>query len=105
MSKLSGVASKTIFQVARGETPITKYVATMIAQVLQLPETEFYDGYLHFISNSPGEKIKEIRKEKNLTQQELAYLVGCHPSSISEWENGHIVPLRRQYERLVELFS
>lgn len=35
-----------------------------------------------------GEKIREIRKEKGLTQEELAELAKVDPKSIVEIENG-----------------
>lgn len=34
-----------------------------------------------------GEKIKEARKQKNLTQKQLADLIGAAHNSISDWEN------------------
>lgn len=35
-----------------------------------------------------NEKIKELRKEKNLTQKELAKALGYNQSMISFWEKG-----------------
>lgn len=39
------------------------------------------------MSLSFGEKIKEARKTKKLTQKELANLIGAKHNSISDWEN------------------
>lgn len=39
------------------------------------------------MSLSFGEKIKEARKAKKLTQKELANLIGAKHNSISDWEN------------------
>ncbi|MGN0710716.1 MAG: helix-turn-helix domain-containing protein [Anaerovoracaceae bacterium] len=36
-----------------------------------------------------GIKIKEVRQEKGLTQENLAELVGCNTSHISNIENNH----------------
>ena len=36
-----------------------------------------------------GEKIKQYRKLKGLTQEELAEMVGCNPSHISNIENNY----------------
>ncbi len=36
-----------------------------------------------------GSKIKSIRKERNLTQDKLAELVGCNTSHISNIENNY----------------
>ena len=39
-----------------------------------------------------GEKIKEARKQKNLTQKQLADLIGAAHNSISDWENNKNKP-------------
>ena len=39
-----------------------------------------------------GEKISELRKNKNLTQEELAGLIGVSAQSISKWENRVTMP-------------
>lgn len=42
-----------------------------------------------------GEKIKEARLKKGLTQQELGNLVGVQKSAIAKYENGRIVNIKR----------
>lgn len=37
-----------------------------------------------------GRKIRELRKEKGMTQKELAYLVDLSEGSISKYENGKV---------------
>ena len=39
-----------------------------------------------------GKFIQEIRKEKGLTQKELAELIGVSDKTISKWENGNSLP-------------
>ena len=39
-----------------------------------------------------GKFIAELRKEKNMTQQELAEKLGVSSKSISRWENGRTLP-------------
>ena len=41
---------------------------------------------------SIGEFIQELRKEKGLTQRELASQIGISDKTISKWENGNSVP-------------
>lgn len=36
--------------------------------------------------------IKELRRKKNLSQQELAALCGVHQTAVSQWENGRTAP-------------
>ncbi|HBL84633.1 MAG: hypothetical protein A2Y17_10890 [Clostridiales bacterium GWF2_38_85] len=42
--------------------------------------------------NSIGEKIAELRKSKNMTQEELASTIGVSAQSISKWENSATMP-------------
>ena len=42
-----------------------------------------------------GEKVKQLREQRNFTQEELAHLVGVHANTISSWENGTIPNLAR----------
>lgn len=41
---------------------------------------------------SIGEKITELRKEKELTQTELAEKLQIGQSTVSEWEHGNYEP-------------
>ncbi len=63
-----------------------------------------------------GEKIKELRKEKGLTQEELAKATGITCASIINIEKGHNTPsptslykiseaLNYNYDKLVELLN
>lgn len=47
-----------------------------------------------------GVLLKELRKEKNLTQAELAEKLGVSKRSISRWENGMTMP---DFDLLIEL--
>ena len=39
-----------------------------------------------------GEKIASVRKDANLSQGELAEIIGVSPQAVSKWENGHNLP-------------
>lgn len=43
-------------------------------------------------TNSIGKFIQELRKEKNITQRELADTIGISDKTISKWENGISLP-------------
>lgn len=47
-----------------------------------------------------GKRIKQFRKKRNLTQQELADIVNMEVKSLSRIESGHNYP---QYDNLVAL--
>jgi len=39
-----------------------------------------------------GEKLKNLRKEKNITQEILAEKIGVSSQAISKWEKGECLP-------------
>ena len=39
-----------------------------------------------------GDKVLEIRKKKNITQEELAAELGVTAAAVSKWENGYTLP-------------
>ena len=41
-----------------------------------------------------GKNIAKYRKEKNLTQRQLADLLGISFQAVSKWENNHSMPRR-----------
>ena len=47
-----------------------------------------------------SERIKRLRKNKGLKQQELAEILGIKRNTYSDWENGKREP---SYENLVKL--
>ena len=42
-----------------------------------------------------GQKIKEARKAKGMTQQELGDIVGLQKSAIAKYESGRVVNIKR----------
>lgn len=49
-----------------------------------------------------GENIKKYRKEKGLTQAQLADLIGVHVYAIKSWEGGRYEPNVKNTRALVE---
>ncbi len=39
-----------------------------------------------------GERIRKIRKDRGLTQEELAELCSVVPPTVSRWEHGSLIP-------------
>ena len=47
-----------------------------------------------------GEQIRRLRRDKELTQSELAMLVGVSVTTVCGWERGSYAPCPRNAERL-----
>ena len=52
-----------------------------------------------------GQIIKRLRKERNLTQEELAEQLNISAQAISKWENGTSMPDISQVVPLANLFG
>lgn len=50
-------------------------------------------------------KLKEIRKERGLSQLKLSFLTGIQPSDISRIENGRLRPFPSWRERLAKVLG
>lgn len=51
---------------------------------------------------SIGERIKDLRESKKLTQKKLARMVGVSPSSVSQWEKGDTEPRGKNLHQLTK---
>ena len=49
--------------------------------------------------------IRELRKEKGISQQELAKLCGVHQTAVSQWEKGRTAPDRNSLKLLSGVFG
>ena len=53
-----------------------------------------------------GEKVRELRTKKNITQAELAKLVGVAKRTVAGWENDGLYPQNRDlYDALAKVFE
>lgn len=52
-----------------------------------------------------SKNLRILRKEKNISQQKLAMLVGVSQQCISEWENGKIEPTLSYLWKLADIFE
>ena len=55
--------------------------------------------------NKFGERLKELRTEKGLSQKALASKLGCNQSMISFWENGINEPTITNLVKLTQIFE
>lgn len=47
-------------------------------------------------------RTQELRKQRDLSQYDLAKLVGVHPHSVYLWEAGAKFPRRRHLEKIAD---
>ncbi|MDT2884902.1 helix-turn-helix transcriptional regulator [Lactococcus lactis] len=52
-----------------------------------------------------AERLKELRKEKDLTQNEFAERLGIKQNSYSDWENGKSEPNIKMLEKIAVFFD
>ena len=52
-----------------------------------------------------GKRIREIRKSRRITQEQLAEMLGIGPANISYIENGKFTPSMENFEKMVEIFG
>ena len=52
-----------------------------------------------------GDKLKLIRKDKNMSQEELAEKVNVTRQSVSKWENGEAYPEMNNILELCKIFN
>lgn len=50
-------------------------------------------------------KLKELRKNKGLSQRELAHILQVAPNTLSQWENGTRNPDPETLKQLADFFS
>lgn len=52
-----------------------------------------------------GKRLREVRKSKKITQQELADRLGIKRNTYSDWENGKTEPTFEIFVKLADLFD
>ena len=52
-----------------------------------------------------SERIRSLRLEHQMSQEELAKVVGVHFSTISSWEQGKAIPRMGAIQRMADLFN
>lgn len=61
-----------------------------LCDILDLDTQKICSPYQLFLLNNPGEQILDFRKSHNLSQRELANMLGVDRQAISRYENNII---------------
>lgn len=51
------------------------------------------------------EKLKQLRKEKNLSQVEMANILNVHQTAVSQWEQGRTTPDMQTLIKIADYFQ
>ncbi len=51
-----------------------------------------------------GERLKMLRKEKNMSQEELAFILSVSRQTISRWESSQTTPDLETLEKICQYF-
>lgn len=65
--------------------------------------TYLYNKSMNF--NFKGNKISELRIEKNISQRQLAKEIGTSQANLSRWEKGIVEPSIVECWKLAEFFN
>lgn len=52
-----------------------------------------------------GERLKELRKENNMLQKDLAKLLNVHNTTVSAWETGDNEPDLKTLAQIAKIFA
>ena len=74
-----------------------------ISEILSIPPNFLYDEYVMFLVYPYSNKIKNILKNKGLTEKELAAMLNISTKTVSRWVNNVTPPSKIMYERLKNL--
>lgn len=93
--KMGGITQQTIAQYEKKETVPKFETVSKIADALEINPNIFYSDFSQSVTNDSeeiGEKIKELRKSKGISQKELAQKTGLSIGSIQGYEQGRYNP-------------
>ncbi len=61
-----------------------------IAELLEVPLEYLLDDYNRFLYNGQAEQLKEFRKERGLSQNQLAKQLSVALHCVKQWEQGKV---------------
>ena len=103
LGELCGIAEPTIRRYESDKLHPKIQTLQKIADALGVPITEFLNEEL--TSMTTGERIRKARLRADMTQEQLAALLGVDRATISKYESGIIDPPTSQMNRIADLLS
>lgn len=97
-----GVAQNTLSQYENGKREADYDTILKISEILNCPIDYLIRGE---DSENHINRIAELRKERNLTQQELALIIGVTPNAVSSWENENQKPDYGSLKKMAFFFN
>ena len=92
----------TIKRLENNQVVPTLETCKKISVALNIPTDFIYDDYLKFIDSDYSLFLKNLRKQLNLTQPQLAKELGLTKKTISFWERKVAFPSPQNYKLLCE---
>lgn len=99
-----GISRHTVSTIEeKGDDYYNIEILKKIFDFLEISDKVVLTDYLKFLLRAPPIEIKQVRKDKHLTQIEFAKLMRVRESTVKSWENGKISISKKCYERMNEL--
>lgn len=76
-------------------------VLKKFAEILEVELEDLLDGYNLFLYQGQAVKLKKFREENNLTQKQLAKLLGADLTKIKGWEQNRVRMSKASYNKFV----
>lgn len=101
LAKAVGISRYAMMDYERSITEPSLDIILKISKILDVDKEKLFDNYFKFLDYPYSEKIKEIRKEKQLTQLELALLLNVSDRhTVARWESGKCNVTRNVYTKI-----
>ena len=71
-----------------------------LSQLYNIQVTDLMDDYNRFLYDGQSKRLKEIRKQQQLTQSGLAKLLNMKVTTIKNWERGSVRMYKSSWKRL-----
>lgn len=76
-----------------------------LCELLGVPPKKLRDKYYSFVFSNFGETLLDFRKQINLTQKQLAKIIGISPVDLGFFEKNLKYPSRVQYLKIKEVLK